>query len=79
MAYDKQEWKNGKDGGTPVSAKRLNHIEDGIAAKADKGDKGDPGFGTEEQYDAIIDRLDDLEADVSDLKADDGDGDDGEA
>ena len=31
MAYQKQEWKNGKDGGTPLSADRLNHIEDGIA------------------------------------------------
>lgn len=31
MAYEKQTWKNGKDGGTPVSADRLNHIEEGIA------------------------------------------------
>lgn len=55
MAYKKQEWKNGEDGGTPITAERLNHIEDGIAAKAeqgpqgkqgpkgDKGDKGDTG------------------------------------
>ena len=45
MAYEKQEWVNGsKD--TPLSAARLNHIEEGIAAKAargPKGDKGDPG------------------------------------
>lgn len=52
MAYEKQKWENGKDGGTPITAERLNHIEDGIAAKAEqgpqgkqgpKGDKGDPG------------------------------------
>ena len=45
MAYEKQEWVNGsKD--TPLSAARLNHMEEGIAAKAargPKGDKGDPG------------------------------------
>ena len=45
MAYEKQEWVNGsKD--TPLSAARLNHIEEGIAAKAargPKGEKGDPG------------------------------------
>ena len=31
MAYEQQEWKPGKAGGTPVSADRLNHIEQGIA------------------------------------------------
>ena len=31
MAYEKQTWKPGKDGATPLSAVRLNHIEDGIA------------------------------------------------
>lgn len=30
MAYEKQEWKNGRSGGTPINADRLNHIEDGI-------------------------------------------------
>lgn len=29
MAYDKQEWRN-KDKSTPLSARRLLHIEDGI-------------------------------------------------
>lgn len=59
MAYQKQTWKNGKDGGTPLSADRLNHIEDGIAtieltpgpqgpagkdgAKGAKGDTGPAG------------------------------------
>ena len=45
MAYTKQQWRDG-DSETPLSAARLTHIEDGIAAKAtkgDKGDKGDPG------------------------------------
>lgn len=31
MAYEKQTWKPGKEGATPLSAARLNHIEDGIA------------------------------------------------
>lgn len=112
MAYEKQEWKDGEEGGTPITAERLNHIEDGIAAKAEQGPKGDPGedgkdggegpkgdpftyddfteeqlenlrgpkgdpgedgdqgpagadgsdgFGTEEQYEDIISRLDALE------------------
>ena|SRR5699024_4513599 len=43
MAYEKQEWKDGEDGGTPISAERLNHIEEGIAEKAEQGPKGDPG------------------------------------
>lgn len=43
MAYEKQEWKNGKDGDTPITADRLNHIEDGIDEKAEQGPKGDTG------------------------------------
>ena len=53
MAYEPQTWVNGEDGGTPLDAGRLNHIEQGIADveltpgprgnKGDKGDKGDPG------------------------------------
>lgn len=43
MAYEKQEWKDGKDGDTPITADRLNHIEDGIADKAKQGPKGDKG------------------------------------
>ena len=45
MAYTPQEWRN-DDPATPLSAARLTHIEQGIAAKAKqgpKGDKGDPG------------------------------------
>ncbi len=39
MAYEKQQWENGAEGGTPISADRLNHMEDGIAdAEQDLGD-----------------------------------------
>lgn len=30
MAYEKQTWVDGEDGGTPVTAATLDHIEDGI-------------------------------------------------
>ena len=76
MAYTPQEWRNG-DPSTPLSADRLNHIEQGIAGiellegppgeKGDKGDKGDPGtpgadgFPTEAQWDALVARVDALE------------------
>ena len=43
MAYTKQTWTNG-DSSTPLSAERLNHIEDGIAAAAAiKGENGQDG------------------------------------
>lgn len=32
MAYVKQIWNDGSDGGTPINALRLKHIEDGIGA-----------------------------------------------
>ncbi|WP_166905920.1 hypothetical protein [Mycobacterium sp. DL440] len=32
MAYSKQTWADGSGGGTPITAARLNHIEDGVAA-----------------------------------------------
>ena len=48
MAYTKQNWVDGPEGGTPLSAARLNHIEAGIqneqvGPKGDKGDTGDAG------------------------------------
>lgn len=56
MAYEPQEWKDGKSGGTPITAARLNHIEQGVASvestpgpegpqgpKGDKGAKGEKG------------------------------------
>lgn len=43
MAYKKQGWENGEDGGTPLSAERLNHMEKGIKEKAERGPKGEQG------------------------------------
>lgn len=43
MAYTPREWSNGADGGTPITAEALNHIEQGIAAKAERGPKGTAG------------------------------------
>ena len=31
MAYTPFEWADGEEGGTPITAERLNHIEQGIA------------------------------------------------
>ena len=31
MAYEPQTWVDGEDGGTPLTAERLNHMEAGIA------------------------------------------------
>lgn len=60
MAYVKQSWKDGKDGGTPISAARLNHIEDGIAS-VPAGPKGADGFPTRAQWDALVARVTALE------------------
>lgn len=38
MAYSKQTWVNGAGGGTPRSAARLNHQEDGIKEASDRLD-----------------------------------------
>ena len=35
IEYVKQLWKNGPSGGTPWSAARLNHMEEGIKANND--------------------------------------------
>ena len=42
MAYEKQTW-NDDDEDTPLSAARLTHIEEGIAAKAERGPQGPEG------------------------------------
>lgn|SRR5690606_731489 len=51
MAYSKQTWVNGEAGATPLSAARLNHLEDGVAAVdaalTDKQDAGDYVTGAE--------------------------------
>lgn len=38
MPYSQQEWSNGAIGGTPISAARLTHMEDGIFGAIPKGD-----------------------------------------
>lgn len=43
MAYSKQTWNDGPEGGTPLSAQRLNHMETGIADKAEQGPAGPTG------------------------------------
>lgn len=44
MAYEPQVWIDGKEGGTPLSAERLNYIEQGIAAiNTEVGDVYSPG------------------------------------
>ena len=44
MAYDPYEWHDGEEGGTPITAERLNHIEQGIAEiELTPGPKGDEG------------------------------------
>ena len=60
MAYTKQQWRDG-DSETPLSAARLTHIENGIAAKATKGDPGADGFPTETQWNDLVARVEALE------------------
>lgn len=51
MPYEPKTWKDGPEGGTPIVAEALNHIEEGILAAEEaagttpgpKGEKGDPG------------------------------------
>ena len=67
MAYEKQTWKDGSKS-TPLSAERLNHMEEGIAAKAargPKGAKGDPGHPTKADWDALVARVEALEDQVT--------------
>ncbi len=40
MPYAKQNWQNGQVGSTPVSAARLNHIEDGLEAATAAAEAG---------------------------------------
>lgn len=42
MAYSKQTWANGSAGGTPLSAARLQHLEDGLEAAATVADDAIP-------------------------------------
>lgn len=38
MAYEPQEWADGAEGGTPITAARLNHIEQGVGQAAATAD-----------------------------------------
>lgn len=38
MAYTKQVWRDLETGGTPITAERLNHIEDGIEENSQNWD-----------------------------------------
>lgn len=70
--YEKQTWTDGSKS-TPLSAARLTHMEEGIAAKAArgpkgaKGDQGDPGtpgadgFPSESDWNALVARVEALE------------------
>ena len=40
MPYAKQNWQNGQVGSTPVSAARLNHIEDGVETATQLAEAG---------------------------------------
>lgn len=42
MAYTPFEWADGEEGGTPITAERLNHIEDGVADAAAAADGAAP-------------------------------------
>lgn len=42
MPYDKQTWVDGVAGGTPITADRLDHIEDGVDAATATADNLDP-------------------------------------
>ena len=76
MAYETQTWADGEDGGTPITAEALNHMEDGIeqattaaaAAQAAADGKADPGdipdvsgFVTQTDFDALVQRVSALE------------------
>lgn len=51
--YDKQLWKDYPDTSTPITAERLNHIEDGISEAAKSGGGDTIPVGSEFDYDGI--------------------------
>lgn len=77
MAYVPYEWKDGADGGTPITAARLNALEQGIAnvelepgpegPQGPEGPEGPPGadgadgFPTEAQWNDLVARVEALE------------------
>lgn len=65
MAYSKQKWKDGKDGDTPISAKRLNHMEDGIKDAYDKAGDAKDGKSATVEVDSVETVKPDDDAEVS--------------
>lgn len=74
MAFTPKTWKNGEDGGTPITAADLNRIEQGVSTiettpgpqgktgpKGAAGTNGADGFPTEEQWDLLVARVETLE------------------
>lgn len=53
MAYTKQTWKDGTGGATPLTAARLNHMEDGIKATSDAVDSVSSEFA----LDGIVNKV----------------------
>lgn len=52
MAYTPFEWKDGENGGTPITAERLNHIEQGISdVELTPGPRGERGPAGEDGSD----------------------------
>lgn len=80
MAYKPQEWVDGKDGGTPLSADRLNHIEQGIAEHSHDADDVSSGtFAAARiptlglsKVNGLSDRLTAIEARLDALEGSDG-------
>lgn len=46
MAYDPYTWADGPEGGTPIVAERLNHMETGIATAQETAETAAGGVGS---------------------------------
>lgn len=65
MAFEPNKWVDGEAGGTPITAAELNRIEAAGAAKAARGAKGErgaDGFPSKAQWEALVARVEALEA-----------------
>lgn len=58
MAYEKQNWENFPSTETPITAERLNHMEDGIEEAWNHGGGGGAGetlpIGSEIDFDGLV-------------------------
>lgn len=55
MAYTKQTWADGSSGNTPITAARLQHVEDGLAAVGVVADRSDTRVFDARAYGVIAD------------------------